>query len=146
MTKKIYEAQGSVICNLTVLIDGRPRRVSFTPVTMYGGSRDSGCNSRFETTDTAMQKALEETRLYNKKYFVVFEETIDEPKNEGSQTEAETSNEKTADIDADTIKVSSPGDARDYLHEHYGIEPKSVWRKADLLKKAEELGIVFEGI
>lgn len=141
MITKTYEAPNTVISDFCVFVNGKARRISFNVVSVYEGSH-TGRGSMFTTSDEAMQRAIEGSRLYGRRIFLFKEvKTEDAPVEMDGDTVA---------FDVDRLEhigtdvVSSMNDAREYLERRFGIDRKKISNPKALLRVAQENGVVFD--
>lgn len=135
MVRKVYNAPNTIISSLTVYVKGYPRTIHFTPTTIFVNN-STGRGSQYVTSNEELQKALEACPSFGRSFFLSSVEEI----------ATEPVNEVKAPVEPKTIQVSTPAEARDYICENFGVKPREIWSKENLLNKAKELGITFVGI
>lgn len=145
--KKTYESPNSVIANWMVMVNKRPRIISFTAITEYEGSR-TGKGSMFTTDDEELQKAIEKSRLFGVRIKLWKVETDEVERVEGvegvERVEAQAEIEPKEDKVISAKVVDSPNEAREYLNKHFGVEIRRLPNIKAIVNAAKERGIVFE--
>lgn len=161
---KIYESS-TLVSNLTVFVQGKPVTLNFVAVSPYVSHSDAafrGTCSRLETANESVQNAIERHRMFGSTIRLVgtkevpssptIVRAVPRRNTEGSpkvaaKPEPAPTVVVTANADGTkTVKVSCPQDARDYLAQNYGIDPKKLGLTTVLKSQAKKLGIVFQGI
>lgn len=144
---RTYKAHS--ILSFTVVFNGKQRPIQFLPM---GGSGERG--SYFVTTDKDLISVLERDSLYGTMFFKdeerseddvyakdvsSMEELIDEAANE-SASDGEEQNEFV-----DVEEITNLPDAQKYLQDK-GVAIRYIRSKAQVMKKAEQLGIRFPNL
>lgn len=142
-----FEAPHSVISDLTLIVDGRPKRVSFTPITAFEGSH-TGNGSWLVTSDPALQNAIMGCPLFGSSISILADKSTSEARevkeDGGEEEELAVDEVDLQHISAD--EVSSLTDAREYLEEHFGVDKKKVSNPKALQRVAAECGVVFDAL
>lgn len=138
MATKHYEAPDTIISNISLIVGGRPARISFQPISTYEGSH-TGKGSMFVTDNTELQEAIERSPLYGRRIFLF-------------KTE-EAKPEVTLDENGDELKpvkvipvseVSSFNDAREYLVANHGYIKANLPNKKAIINAAKAHDVEFE--
>lgn len=110
-------------------------------------------SSIYVTYDKDIIRALQKHPQYNKAFFPIGTEDVeDEPEEtkdaEDDKIEAQDDQQKEEKNDKETIivEVDSPQDAKDYLREHHNVPVSSMRSKEKIRIEAEKRGIVFKGL
>lgn len=137
MVKKIYEAKSSIITGLTIFVGKKPVSINFRPIGTYEGSH-TGKGSLFETSDPVLQEAIEKCPAFGRRFFLFKTENI----NEVVKEEVKETTEDKGEMQ--TIVVSTPAEAREYLVENFGYAAKGLTRQDRINKAAAEHNIEFK--
>ena len=143
MAVKHYEAPNTVVSGLSIIVNGRPRRLNFNPISIYEGSH-TGKGSMLVTDNPSLQAAIESCALFGKRIFLFREEN--EPKKEANATEGAENEPKKEAIIVKADEVSSLNDAREYLVAHFGANKKALSNTKAILNVAAENNVVFEAL
>lgn len=132
MTKK-YKAS-SIVHLVVTLSDGSRKRISF--------SAQTGGGSTYVTSDAAIQSALERHSYCGKLFFPVKSAAL--PQRTAIPRPAVAAAKKAAAAPkVRRLEMSSLGDAKDYLAEHYGLSRTKLRSKTAILAAGKEHGIEF---
>ena len=141
---KVYEADGRIISQLTLIVNQRPVIVSFEPTSIYAryNSKGSAICSQLRTNNPAIQAALESHPSFGHSYRLaaMIPEAKPEPKAAAEDTAKDSG--RTAKV----VKAASPAEARDWLKENCKVMFRGFVSVAQIKEKAAEYGIEFEGI
>lgn len=144
MVRKTYFAPRKTIMGLTLIVNNKIKTVSFNHLSVFNWQNMNN-GSVLVTNDEGIQAALEAHSMFNRDYFI-FKEEVTEDAPTPEKAEEKKNEEETPNDGAEVISVSSPADAREYLHKRFGVEMRSVWKKQDLIETAKKYNIVFDGI
>ncbi len=140
MATKTYKAIGTQV-SLNLFINGRNFRVSFHPVSNYVAGQGG---SELTTDNESLQRALEENGNFGRLYWLKAEDgrlVTKVEKKEEAKAEAPKPKKELQ-----SVKVASVADAKTWLMDNKGWEPKSRITKKGIIEVAASYGIVFEGI
>lgn len=154
MTIKTYESPRSVVANVTVIVGGRPRKISFYPVSEHMGRR-TGLGSMYKTSDERLQKAIEKSSMFGSRILLVKTEVVeDKPAADATGTVAETNEAQVSTEEngkegkywkVSKKEVSSYNDAREWLKENFkDVAPKSMPNIKSIINTGLRHGVVFE--
>lgn len=162
MTIKTYESPNSVVANTTFIVGGKPRKVTFYPISDRMGKR-TGLGSMFKTNDEKLQRAIEKSSMFGCRIILVKTEVVeDKPAADATGTGAEGDGMLDAEKKAlegynaskdngskywkvPKNEVTSPNDARAYLIENFkDVAPKSMPNIKAIINSGLRHGIVFE--
>jgi hypothetical protein len=144
---RTYKAHS--ILSFTIVFNGKQRPIQFIPM---GGSGERG--SYFVTTDKELITALEHDSLFGNMFFKdeerceddvyakdvsSMEELIDE-----AASESASDNEESKEF-VDVEDITNLPDAQKYLVDK-GVALRYIRSKAQVMKKAEQLGIRFPNL
>jgi len=133
--------------NLTV--NGVPRKVSFLPTLNYLPGENG---SKYETRDEAVQEALERRGGFGSIFWIDEDESEQERNDSAERPSMAAGNAESvqpgmaggATRDLETVKVMSMADAKAWLVDNKGWQPKSRITKRGLIEAAEEYGVNLE--
>ena len=136
---KTYKAIGTQV-SISLVVGGRPVRVSFYPVSNYEAGRGG---SEFKTGNVDLQKAIESNAKFGSVFFILDKngDLVTKVDEEEVQTETESAEDKK-----EVVNVTSLADAKNWLAENKGWEPTGRPRKKDIIEVAAAYGVVFDGI
>lgn len=131
---KTYEAPNTIISDINLIWNNKLFRVSFLPVSQFVGT-GTGHGSMLKTADPELQAAIEHSGYFHTEIFIYKseEEKVEEKK-------------EPVEVSFERIKVSSPADARDILHERFGIEKNRIVSPKAIMNAAAKVGVIFDGV
>lgn len=138
MATKHYEAPDTIISNISLIVCGRPARISFQPISTYEGSH-TGKGSMFVTDNAELQEAIERSPLFGRRIFLF---KTEEPKPEVALDEN--------GEEAHTVKVipesevGSFNDAREYLEKNHGYTKTNLPNRKAIINAAKAQDVEFE--
>lgn len=130
-SKKTYGAYGFVEWNVAIPLNG-----TFLNVPFKGGSfTELGVNpASFQTENPILQIAIENSIQFKDGRIKMIKETPSFEDETSQETDSKTSS---------VSEVKNMQEAKELLRTQYGVDLKDLQSKADILRKAEELNIVF---
>lgn len=131
---KTYKGYSDLAFN--VMVDGKPRRVSFEP--------QSHGSSIYNTRDVKEQKGIEAHPWFNDKFWL--ESEVDEVKQAAEAKKKAAAKAKKAEAEKKTHLVEDLADAKDYLADEYGISRSKMKTKEDILEIAKEHNVELVGL
>lgn len=134
---KVYRSDNSVVVTSVDLM-GRRIPVRFTAELGYNPFQRG---SYYKTSSENVQRALEESGNFNSLYYLDEEETA-KLNAEEMQPEVEKVEKKKLTV----VQVSSLADAKAWLQDNKGWNPKTRVSSKRLVEAAEEYGVKFEGL
>lgn len=136
---KTYKAIGTQV-SLCMLVDGQVRRISFSPVSNYVAGQGG---SEFTTANESLQKAIESQYEFGRIFYLK-----DSNGELVTELPEEDNAEDTIEVEdtREHIKVASINDAKLWLIDNKGWEPKGRLTKRAIQDVAASYNIVFEGL
>lgn len=138
MATKHYEAPDTIISNISLIVGGRPARISFQQISTYEGSH-TGKGSMFVTDNAELQEAIERSPLFGRRIFLF---RTEEPKAE--MTLDENGEELQPAKVIPVSEVGSFNDAREYLVEKFGYVKANLPNKKAIINAAKAQNVEFE--
>lgn len=140
MATKHYEAPDTIISDISLIVGGRPARISFRPISTYEGSH-TGKGSMFETDNAEIQEAIERSPLYGRRIFLF---STEEPKPETAAVDGEDALQPAMVIGES--EVGSYNDAREWLAERYGYAKSNLPNKKAIQNAARAHNVDFAAL
>lgn len=137
MATKHYEAPDTIISNISLIVGGRPARISFQPISTYEGSH-TGKGSMFVTENAELQEAIERSPLFGRRIFLF---KTEEPKPEVTLDE---NGGESQTVKVPVSEVGSFNDAREYLVEKYGYVKANLPNRKAIINAAKAQDVEFE--